>query len=147
MTGTIFNSYLTSLNKRMVEEDRKILLLVDNVLSDSLDEGVLLDNVKIQMFPKNTTSHLQPQDPGIIAAFKAKVKQRQLQNALDQIELVMRGRQERLYEVLLDKPMTWAKEAWRFVTELTVANCWVRTGIVDGELSAFGEQVAELHLA
>ncbi|RHY33582.1 hypothetical protein DYB32_001516 [Aphanomyces invadans] len=147
MTGTIFNSYLTSLNKRMVEVDRKILLLVDNAPSHSLDEDVLLDNVKIQMLPKNTTSHLQPQDAGIIAAFKAKFKERQLQNALDQIDLVMRGRQEQLYEVPLDEAMTWAKEAWRSVTQLTVANCWARTGIVDGDLSAFGEQVAELHHA
>ncbi|RHY22420.1 hypothetical protein DYB32_009511 [Aphanomyces invadans] len=147
MTGTIFNSYLTLLNKRMVEEDRKILLLVDNVPSHSLDEDVFLDNVKIRMLPKNTTSHLQPQDAGIIAAFKAKVKQRQLQNALDQIDVVMRGRQERLYEVPLDEAMTCAKEDWRSVTQLTVANCWARNGNVDGDLSAYGEQVAELHVA
>ncbi|RHY21965.1 hypothetical protein DYB32_009664 [Aphanomyces invadans] len=147
MTGTIVNSFLPSLSKRMVEEDRKILLLVDNAPSHSLDEDVLLDNVKIQMLPKNTTSHLQPQDAGILAAYKAKVKQRQLQNALGQIDLVMRGRQERLYEVPLEEARTWAKEAWRSVTQLTVANCCACTGIVDDDLSAFGEQVAELHLA
>ncbi|KAF0707815.1 hypothetical protein AaE_013455 [Aphanomyces astaci] len=55
----------------------------------------------VRMLPKNTTAYLQPQDAGIIASFKSKVKQRQLENALDQINALMAGRQERLYEVPL----------------------------------------------
>ncbi|KAF0696620.1 Aste57867_12645 [Aphanomyces stellatus] len=144
MTGAIFSAYLSSLNKRMIDEGRKVLLLVDNAPSHTVDDEVRLENVKVQMLPKNTTAHLQPQDAGVIASFKAKLKQRKLKNALDQIDMVMRGRQDRLYEVPLDEAMAWAKEAWRSVSQTTVSNCWARTGIVDGDLSAFGAQVAEL---
>ncbi|RHY44636.1 hypothetical protein DYB30_006377, partial [Aphanomyces astaci] len=54
-----------------------------------------------------------PQDAGIIASFKAKVKQLQLQNALEQINSVMTGRQDKLYEVSMLEAMGWARDAWR----------------------------------
>ncbi|RQM20122.1 hypothetical protein B5M09_010854 [Aphanomyces astaci] len=73
----------------MLAEDRKVLLLVDNALPHRPDEESLLTNFKVKILPKNTTAHLQPQDAGIIASFKAKVKQRQLQNALQQIDSVI----------------------------------------------------------
>ncbi|RHY22634.1 hypothetical protein DYB32_009449 [Aphanomyces invadans] len=71
----------------MASEDQKVLLLVDNAPPHTLDEDTVLTRVEIKMLPSNTTTHLQPQDAGIIASFKAKLKQRQLQNALDQINL------------------------------------------------------------
>ncbi|RQM27889.1 hypothetical protein B5M09_010669 [Aphanomyces astaci] len=99
MTGNLFNTYLLALNERMVAEDRKVLLLVDNAPPHKPDDESLYTNVKVKMLPKNMTSHLQPQNAGIMASFKAKVKQRQLQNALEQIDALMDGRQDRLYEV------------------------------------------------
>jgi hypothetical protein len=124
MTGIIFNSYLSSLNNRMMAEDRKILMLVDNAPPHKPDDGTVLSNVAVKMLPPNTTAYMQPQDAGIIASFKAKIKQRQLQNALDQIDLVMAGRQDKLYEVPLDVAMGWARDAWRDVSSTTVVNCW-----------------------
>ncbi|RQM19058.1 hypothetical protein B5M09_008410, partial [Aphanomyces astaci] len=94
----IFNKYLTALDEKMVEQDRKILMLVDNAPPHLLLDGTSLANINLHMLPPNTTAYLQPQDAGIIASFKAKVKQRQLQNALEQINSVMNGRQDRLYE-------------------------------------------------
>ncbi|RHY18022.1 hypothetical protein DYB32_010449 [Aphanomyces invadans] len=74
MTGSIFNSFLASLNERMAAQDRNVLLLVDNVPPHTADEATVLPNVQLKMLPPNTTTHLQPQDAGIIASFKAKVK-------------------------------------------------------------------------
>ncbi|KAH9106180.1 hypothetical protein LEN26_014621 [Aphanomyces euteiches] len=105
MNGSIFNSFLTAINNRMVAEGRNILMLVDNAPPHKANDQHLLTNVSLRMLPKNATSHLQPQDAGIIAAFKAKVKQRQLKNALDQIGNIMSGRQEMLYEVPLVEAM------------------------------------------
>ncbi|KAF0703664.1 hypothetical protein AaE_015279 [Aphanomyces astaci] len=146
MTGGLFNTYLLQMNQRMLAEDRKVLLLVDNAPPHRPDDESLLTNIKVKMLPKNTTAHLQPQDAGIIASFKAKVKQRQLQNALQQIDSVMAGRQDGLYEVPLVEAMSWAKDAWRSVSQATVVNCWNRTGILDTELSTFSEHVASIEL-
>ncbi|KAF0702613.1 hypothetical protein AaE_015823 [Aphanomyces astaci] len=147
MNGRIFNDFLTAMNDKMVEQDRKVLLLVDNAPPHMLDERTVLTNVKIKMLPPNTTTHLQPQDAGIIASFKAKLKQRQLQNALDQISMVMEGRQSGLYEVPLVEAMSWAKEAWRSVSPATISNCWGRTGILDSELSVLSNRLDVANLA
>ncbi|RQM21985.1 hypothetical protein B5M09_009200 [Aphanomyces astaci] len=100
MNGNIFNTYLHALNDRMVSANRKVLMLVDNAPPHKPKDEALLTNVSLKMLPPNTTAYLQPQDAGIIVSFKAKVKQRQLQNALDQIEEVMSGRQDKLYEYI-----------------------------------------------
>ncbi|KAF0698238.1 Aste57867_11126 [Aphanomyces stellatus] len=117
-----------------------------SITRNCVPEGTNLSNINLQLLPPNTTPYLQPQDAGIIASFKAKVKQRQLQNALDQIDSVMAGRQDRLYEVPLVEAMGWAKDAWRDVTETTIKNCWARTGILDEGLSVFARQLSGMAL-
>ncbi|RHY79136.1 hypothetical protein DYB26_009882 [Aphanomyces astaci] len=141
MNGEIFNSYLESLNERMVEEDRKVLMLVDNAPCHKLDEDTALSNINVKMLPRiqlRTCSRKMRNH----CTFKAHVKQRQLQNALEQIDMVMAGRQDRLYEVA----MGWTRDAWRCVSQLTVVKCWERTGIVDCDLAPFSERVSELNL-
>ncbi|KAF0726970.1 hypothetical protein Ae201684P_010841 [Aphanomyces euteiches] len=90
MNSQIFNSYLDDLNKSMVMQDRKILLLVDNVSSHKLATD--LTNVELKTLPPNTTAYLQPLDAVIIAAFKAKIKKKQLEYALRQVNGVLSGR-------------------------------------------------------
>ena len=48
-------------------QDRKILLLIDNV---SYHSEKYLSNIKVQFLPKNTTSIMQPIDQDIIKTFK-----------------------------------------------------------------------------
>ncbi|KAF0739894.1 hypothetical protein AaE_008777 [Aphanomyces astaci] len=146
MTSEVFETYLKTMNDRMVAEGRKILLLVDNAPCHDPTAADDLSNVDLRMLPKNTTAYLQPQDAGIIASFKASIKKRQLKNALDQIDSVMAGRQDKLYEVSLVVAMEWAKDAWRSVAPSTVVNCWRRTGILDNDLAAFSERMAQVQL-
>ncbi|RHY01755.1 hypothetical protein DYB25_012244 [Aphanomyces astaci] len=146
MNGRIFNSFLKSMKNRMVPQDRKVLLLVDNAPPHALDEHTVLTKVKLKMLPPNTTTHLQPQDAGIIGSFMGKLKQRQLQSALGQINMVMEGRQTGIYEVPLLEAMTWAKEAWRSVSPATISNCWGRTGILDSELSVLSNRLDAANL-
>ncbi|RHY20025.1 hypothetical protein DYB32_010125 [Aphanomyces invadans] len=141
MNGNIFDTYLRKLDSRMEAMNRKVLLLVDNASPHKAKEDTVLTNVSLKMLPPNTTAYLQPQDAGIIASFKAKVKQRQLQNALEQINCVMAGRQDKLYEVPLVEAMAWAKDAWHDVTTTTIVNCWSRTGILHSD--ARSEQSSE----
>ncbi|RQM27620.1 hypothetical protein B5M09_011037 [Aphanomyces astaci] len=136
MNGDIFDTFLRKLDSRMEAASRNILLLVDNALPHKAKEDTLLTNVSLKMLPPNTTAYFQPQDAGIIASFKAKVKQRQLQNALEQIDSVMAGRQDRLYEVPLVEAMARAKDAWHAVSSTTIVNCWSRTGILHTDAPA-----------
>ena len=69
MTSGVFETRLKKLNRKMAFEKRKIFLFLDNASSHPTVE---YSNVKLQFFPPNTTSVLQPMDQGIIQATKLK---------------------------------------------------------------------------
>ena len=54
----------------MYRENRKILLLVDNIPTYAINNPELLTHIKVHFLPLNTTSHLQPLDASIIHSFK-----------------------------------------------------------------------------
>ncbi|RHY52345.1 hypothetical protein DYB30_011655 [Aphanomyces astaci] len=139
LTSKLQHGEAASMNQRMLAEDRKVLLLVDNAPPHRPDDESLLTNIKVKMLPKNTTAHLQPQDAGIIASFKAKVKQRQLQNALQQIDSVMAGRQDGLYESLEEQNVQLFAELELMhttVNHLTSENKALWTHVTEKRLAA-----------
>ena len=71
MTSSLFLEWLQDLDREMQLQQRKILLFLDNAPSHPKD--VSLTNVKLQFFPANTTSKLQPLDQGIILNMKVHV--------------------------------------------------------------------------
>ena len=69
MNTDIMTKILTNLNRKLVRQGRKILL-IDNVTSHDVSLKDKFSNIHIVFLPKNTTSHLQPLDAGIIKNFK-----------------------------------------------------------------------------
>ncbi|XP_042226470.1 tigger transposable element-derived protein 1-like [Homarus americanus] len=51
--------------------ERKALLLLDNAPSHPINLNDLLNNIKVEYLPKNTTALLQLMDQGVMASFKA----------------------------------------------------------------------------
>jgi hypothetical protein len=70
MQTSIFHDYLKNLNNEMKNQNRTILLLLDNAPTHSVSESINLTNVKVHFLPPNTTAFLQPCDAGIINSFK-----------------------------------------------------------------------------
>ena len=62
----IMHAILAKLNRKMIRQERKILLLIDNVSSYSHGMKDGFSNIKVVFLLKNITSRLQPLDAGII---------------------------------------------------------------------------------
>lgn len=60
----IFTEYLMKLDRKFERENRKILLFMDNCASHSPEIQSKLKNIKLEFFPAQTTSALQPMDQG-----------------------------------------------------------------------------------
>lgn len=71
MNTQFFCHWIERFNKAMQDENRKVLLLLDNASCHKVDRHLF--NVHIHKLPPITTAHLQPQDTGIIRSFKANI--------------------------------------------------------------------------
>jgi hypothetical protein len=68
MTSEIFITWVRSVDQLMTKRKRKILLFIDNCPAHpKIDD---LKSVKLEFFPPNTTSILQPMDQGVIRCLK-----------------------------------------------------------------------------
>lgn len=120
MTGSVFNDWITKVDRKMKRDKRRILLMMDNAPSHIIPK---LTNITIHFLPPTTTSHLQPLDAGIINSFKAFYRKQQLRHIIDAIDATGS------YTIALSDAIRYTKRAWDQVTATTIANCWAHTGI------------------
>lgn len=148
MNTRIFKNWISRFNMEMAEEGRRVLLLLDNASSHRTK--IKLSHVEIRMLPPNTTAHLQPQDAGVIKAFKAKIRELQQMRIVDRLdELLDRAGDspiddndiEALHLTDVLEAMRWAELAWMEVSHNTIANCWRHTRILDEDVYELIEQM------
>ena len=95
-----------------------------------MTNDLTLPNVKVQLLPPRTTSMIQPMDAGVIAAFKRRYRRYHLQNAIDCEE---RRNGFNIYKVDQLTDMRWSVAAWNEISSLTIANCFIHTGLFSTE--------------
>ena len=120
----VFRDWLLKLNNKMMRSDRKILLLVDNAGGHNMNSDTVknVTHVRVEYFPPNCTSVLQPADAGIIKSFKNHYSSSLVNFLAKQIdddeyinELIMPDLKEALYLII---------NAWSTVSEKTITNCF-----------------------
>ncbi|XP_057305270.1 tigger transposable element-derived protein 6-like [Hydractinia symbiolongicarpus] len=128
MTSDVMETVLTRFNRKLVLEDRKVILFLDN--APCHPESIIgqFSQIKIVFLPKNTTSRLQPLDAGIIQNFKVKYRKRFVKYVLARI-------QENTSETEIVKAINvlvairWIQDAWKEVSSSTIKNCFQKCGI------------------
>lgn len=129
MQLSIFNHYIRKLNEQMKRAGRKILLLMDQASPHTLEEGFVPSNIKIHHLPANTTTHLQPCDAGIIWSFKAHYRKLFCENRIAAYEeAIETGEDTSIFNI--KDAIDLSAEAWKKVTNSTIRNCWIKTGIL-----------------
>ena len=111
----------------------------------------------MHFLPRNTSAHLQPQDAGIIQSFKSqrnKIRNAHVVDKLDELldQVDGMGKEnveingEQSFNVNILVAMRWAQEAWGAVTQATVANCWLHTGILGEDIFELVTDMHKLHI-
>ncbi|POW22340.1 hypothetical protein PSHT_01402 [Puccinia striiformis] len=133
MTTKIFQHWLKSWNSKLKQENRNILLLLDNFSGHQVpEEGV--SNIQVEFFAPNLTSHVQPLDAGIIKCFKSYYRKKAISRTISLFsEEAATGdpktQAKDLFNVNQLTAMKMAKKAWESVSQQTVSNCWGATKI------------------
>uniref|UniRef100_UPI00358F3611 tigger transposable element-derived protein 6-like n=1 Tax=Myxine glutinosa TaxID=7769 RepID=UPI00358F3611 len=122
MTGDIFTGWLQDLERSMRWKKRKVLLILNNAASHKIPED--LKFVKVHFLPANTTTHLQPNDAGIIRNFKLQYRKGLTKLFLNAIE------DGQPMAVNLREALHLVKDGWMNVKEETIRNCWRYTDIL-----------------
>ena len=120
---------LLKLNRKFVHQNRKVLLFLDNVSSHSPDLVGKFSNITL---PKNTTSHLQPLDAGIIKKIKVCYRKLIVKHALAKITNTPHTASEITKSIDVLMAIRWIKHAWDSVKSNTITNCLGHCGFFCG---------------
>lgn len=122
MTSAIFERWLLNLDKKFIQNKRKVILFIDNCTAHN--SIPLMENVKVIFFPANMTSVIQPMDQGIIKNLKHYYRRSLVENILtedcDALKIKL--------DILQASRM--CKKAWDSVTPETIKHCFKKAGFV-----------------
>jgi hypothetical protein len=133
-----FVSWITHFNDEMLDMGMTGWLHMDNCSTQCISpdaEGCVWDadglkfrgfkkrNTNIIFSPPNVTSLKQPNDRGIIRAFKAWVRKFQIRWVLDELELGNVARSDQA-KPNVRQAIEWSRQAWESLSLQTIQNCW-----------------------
>ena len=105
--------------------DRCALLFADNVSSQGAPTNLpLLQHIKLEFLPKNTTSLLQPLDLGMIACIKKRYKSLIAKRV---VNLVDSGYIDNLYKVDIRTAGIWIYHICARLQLDVIYNCWTKS--------------------
>ena len=85
MTSDVMEAVLTRFNRKLLLEQRKVVLILDNATSHPKSIIDSFSQIKIIFLPKSTTVRLQPLDAWIIQNFKVQYRKRPVKYVLARI--------------------------------------------------------------
>ena len=133
MNMEIMHAILAKLDRKIIRQGRKIILLLDNVSSHSPDLKDGFSNIKVAFLPKNTTSRLQPLDAGIIKNFNVYYRKLLVRHTLAAINDSDDNASNICKSVNVLLAMRWIKQAWAQVSAATIKNCFKHCGAMPTE--------------
>ncbi|KAG0432397.1 Tigger transposable element-derived protein 6 [Dictyocoela muelleri] len=144
MRTEIFCRWLKDLNDKMIKENRKILLTLDNAPVHPID--VEYSNIELLYFPPNLTSRIQPLDQGIIKSFKS-IYKRKFNNKLNnEYDLKSTDKYQDLIKrfKILDA-LLLIIASWCEVSDETIVKCYrkaLKNSLLD-PVTLFSEPIVE----
>ncbi len=121
LTKSIFQEYLEFINNMLIQNERKILLLVDNAPGHKISS---FSNIKIIELPPNTTAFLQPLDQGIIKSFKNHYKNKLNNFITSKLLCDDLNFKDATHSLTLLDVIFWIKDSIDKISNNTVKNCW-----------------------
>ncbi|CAI5719235.1 unnamed protein product [Peronospora effusa] len=128
MTREIFRKWLTDLDTTFYQQERKIVLLLDNAAVHAGFNAEELKSIEVVFLPSN---HLHPLTAGIVTAFKRRYRQRQIQYVLDHLDADADiSTAAKFDSVGVKQALTWCIACWDAVPSSVITRCWQDTGLL-----------------
>ena len=132
MTSDVMEAVLTRFNRKLLLEQRKVILILDNATSHPKSIIDSFSQIKIFFLTKSTTVRIQPLDAGIIQNFKVQYRKRPVKYVLARINEYSSATQI-IKDVYILMAIQWAQEAWKEVTGTTINNYFEKCGVIKND--------------
>jgi len=116
MTSHFYQEWIQEWDRDLGVRGQKALLFQDNFSGHIVSDN--LQNISIENFEPNLTTHVQPKDQGIICCFKAHYRMKFIQHTIDCYDEGITPSQ--IYEINQLQAMHIADLAWREVDTMTI---------------------------
>jgi hypothetical protein len=123
MTSKIFTDFFLEWDYQLQQEERFVLVVIDNCPSHPKQLKQQLFNIKLVFLPPNTTSVLQPLDQGIIQNIKQSYRKKLVKDMISSLE-----KNEIYRPINLYAAVNLLAECWDEVTDLCIKNCFAKAG-------------------
>jgi len=127
MTSRIFESFMHDWDKRLAAGRRRIALILDNCPAHPVIE---LQNIRLVFLPPHTTALIQPLDQGIIRCFKALYRSDLSRRIIRYIDAGNGRASELTRSITLLDALHMVMAAWSRVSQMCIANCFRKAGMV-----------------
>lgn len=128
MTKTLFGDWLSYINGVMMNQNRTILLFVDNAAVHRVFNDY--SHIRLAFLPPNCTAAIQPMDQGTIRSLKSKYRKAFLEHVAPESEEDVN--MDFLYRYNLLTAMQLIKTAWSDVHPDTIVNSFLKAGFYEG---------------
>ena len=122
MSSFLFDEWVKELDRKFENENCKIVLIVDNCPAHPIVDG--LKGIELVFLPPNTTSKTQPMDQGVIRSLKANYRRKIIKRLIRAVDM-----KKKLQQTSILDAMQLLQSAWSEVSELTIKNCFRKSGI------------------
>lgn len=126
VTPVLFQDWVESLDTRMRDLDRRILLLVSRSTPTHICAGLALSHVRLELLPPSVERGVGPLEAGIIAAFKRRYRRYHMCHALDRHE----ARRADVISVEQTQAMRWIRYCWRDLPANVIRHYWRLSGLL-----------------
>lgn len=145
MTGFLFEKWIVELDEKFTKEKRNVLFLVDNCSAHNQNVKSKLQSIRLEFFPPNLTSILQPMDKGIIRTIKVHYRNTIVLRLIDRIEKKLPVEKLTVLDAINILSNIWDTK----ITPTIIRNCFRKAGFEDSHfneedeipLSKFQEEI------
>lgn len=127
MTGFLFEKWIVELDEKFTKEKRNVLFLVDNCSAHNQNVKSKLQSIRLEFFPPNLTSILQPMDKGIIRTIKVHYRNTIVLRLIDRIEKKLPVEKLTVLDAINILSNIWDTK----ITPTIIRNCFRKAGFED----------------
>ena len=120
MTAEIFTSYIREVDRRMMRENRKIAILLDNCSAHPVITD--LTSCTLYFLPPNTTAVTQPMDAGVIRNLKSFYRRDLVRRKINALDAGVE------FSINILQALCILNKSWSSVTARTITNCYRHVG-------------------